>query len=107
MKRNQFFKILLGGVVCLPVIGTIVAQNKDMEVAKAVSPEDESLLKSLAHNAYESHYNTIRDYIPIYPLTYEECWKEHSGNPIYSKESIGFEGGQEALLHWNNKTNKT
>jgi hypothetical protein len=107
MKRNQFLKILLGGVVCLPVIGTIVAQNKDMEVSKAVSPEDEALLKSLAHNAYESHYNTIRDYIPVYPLTYEECWKGRSVNPIYSKERIGYEGGQEAFFNWDNEINKT
>lgn len=107
MKRNQFLRTLLGGVVCLPVIGTIVAQNKDMEVAKAVSPEDEVLLKSLAHNAYKSHYNNCLDYIHEYPLTYQECYKEHSGNPVYSRESIDFEGGQEALLHWNNKTNKT
>lgn len=33
--------------------------------------------------------------------------KEYTHNWIRIQESIDFEGGQEALLHWNNKTNKT
>lgn len=96
MKRNQFLKTLLGGVVCLPVIGTIVAQNKDMEVARAVSPDNGIDIDKELIFKYSYGYSAL-DVLTHYRAT----------GTIILKEDIGYEGGQEALLHWNNKTNKT